>query len=335
MNIFLIPYTWARHLHLALVVGGAALLSWWVVLFAMVHLTWWSEAWDGGIFLGALAGSTAGASVLAEMSLRREAMWKRFVLPFAASALACTFAGLWFWVWTDLVGPRILSQAAAADLSDPSLVALRYRLLPFAAAGLSAAVGTVAVRRFVGFFTQIGAGLAAGLVAGACWYAFAYPGWKLGRSDLHFASAFASLGFGVMYGLGAWGIPDALYAGWLRVSSEHRHGRRIPIDGVDGGPRERFVGHFPRGLHLFLSADDGVQELHVSVAVDKEQRYRLRGLTLDPTWVRRFLETVDLRYDPRRAAPLETLLHSGDRIVLGKGKHRTVLEFLMLPREER
>lgn len=335
MNIFLIPYTWARHLHLALVVGGATLMAWWFVAFVFVHLAWWGEAWDGGLFLGALAGAAAGASVLAEVSLRREAIWKRVLLPLAAAALAATFAGLWYWVWTELVGPRIVPEDTVPDITDPSLVALRYRLLPFAAAGLSAAVGTVVVRRLVGFFTQIGAGLASGLVAAACWYAFADPLWRLGRGDLHYASAVASFMFGAVYGLGAWGIPDTLYAGWLRVASEHRHGRRIPIDGVDGAPRERFVGHFPRGLHLFLAADDGVQELHVSVAVDKEQRYRLRGLTLQPTWVRRFLETVDLRYDPRRAAPLETLLQSGDRITLGKGKHRTVIEFLMLPREER
>ena len=101
------------------------------------------------------------------------------------------------------------------------------------------------------------------------------------------------------------------------------------------------MGHFPRGLDLFVPIDDAfplesqVQELHLSLAVDSEQRYVARGLHLVPTIVRRFLERVDLRYDATRPAPLETRITSGDRIVLGQGREATELEFLMLPREER
>jgi hypothetical protein len=107
------------------------------------------------------------------------------------------------------------------------------------------------------------------------------------------------------------------------------------VDSIDGKPTERFVGHFTRGLDLFLPADDGVMEMHVSVAVDEAQRYTARGLSLQPTRVRRFLEGINLRYDPRRPAPLATQLSSGDRIELGEGAHQSELEFVMLPKEER
>ena len=90
-----------------------------------------------------------------------------------------------------------------------------------------------------------------------------------------------------------------------------------------------------RCLDVWLNAEGQVMELHLSVAVDGEQHYKARGLTLQPTVVRRFLERIDLRYDPRRPAPLETRLSSGDRVVLGQGDQATTLEFIMLPREER
>ena len=70
-------------------------------------------------------------------------------------------------------------------------------------------------------------------------------------------------------------------------------------------------------------------------AVDRRQRYWLRGLSLQPTLLRRFLERIDLRYDRTRPAPLETRLTSGDRIEIGDGARNAEIEFLMLPREER
>jgi len=52
--------------------------------------------------------------------------------------------------------------------------------------------------------------------------------------------------------------------------------------------------------------------------------------------VKRFLEKVDLRYDPRRPAPLETRLASGDRIRISTGQDAFAeLEFIMLPKEEK
>jgi hypothetical protein len=73
-------------------------------------------------------------------------------------------------------------------------------------------------------------------------------------------------------------------------------------------------------------------EMHLSVAVDEKQRYSARGLSLQPTRVQRFLERINLQYDPRRPAPLQTRLSSGDRIELGDSG--TELEFVMLPKEE-
>ena len=114
----------------------------------------------------------------------------------------------------------------------------------------------------------------------------------------------------------------------------NRFGRRIPIDAPERTAKERFVGHFPRGLDLFLPVDDGVQELHLSVTVDDKQRYTARGLSQHPTMVRRMLQRIDLRYDPRRPTPVETSLSSGDRIILGEGETRSEVEFILLPKEE-
>ena len=75
-------------------------------------------------------------------------------------------------------------------------------------------------------------------------------------------------------------------------------------------------------------------ELHASFVVDDAQNYAVRGLSVQPTVVKRFLERIDLRYDPRRPAPLETDLKMEDRILIGPNQE-TVVEFLMLPKEER
>ena len=154
-------------------------------------------------------------------------------------------------------------------------------------------------------------------------------------TDLYVSSLALSMLWGFLYGLLVWGIPTNLYAGWIRVMSAGRYGRRIPIDQPEGGFNERFVGHFPRGLDLFLEQQDGVSELHVAVVVDDDQHYFVRGLSQRPTLVRRFLEKVDLRYDPRRPAPLQTRLQSGDHLRIGDGQTHADLEFLMLPREEK
>lgn len=335
MNIFLIPYTWMRHFSVAFVCAAAALLAWWAVLTIAVLFPVWTVEWDGAMYISTLCASVAGASTLAEASLRRISLWKR-VLSTAGSAMVSGLLSLaGYWMWHGAIGPLLLPDELAADLSEPTLVSLRYRVAAFLFAGLQTGIGPLIFRKGAGFFAHMGAGVAAGLLAAAAWYVFGYPTSFIGLSDLYLASAAGAVVFGGSFGLLAWGIPDNLYAGWLRIVSETRHGRRIPIDGADGGVRERFVGHFPRGLDLFLPAEDGVMELHISVMVTRRQEYRARGLTLQPTLVRRFLERIDLRYDPRRAAPLETRLSSGDRFSLGPPADPTVVEFIMLPREER
>jgi hypothetical protein len=148
---------------------------------------------------------------------------------------------------------------------------------------------------------------------------------------LYWAGAASSLFFGFIFGFCTWAIPDSLYAGWLRVLSHNRFGHRVPIDAKQGGAKERFVGHYPNGLDLFLPYEDGVMELHVSVFVDSNQNYFIRGLSQQNTGVKRFLERFQLDYNELQPAPYETKVSSGDRIRIGDG---TEIEFIMLPREE-
>lgn len=331
MNIFLIPYTWMRHFSVAFVCAGAALLAWWVVLTLLTLGSPWPVSWDGPVYLGTLAAVTGGASILAESTLHRDGVIRRVWRTALAALISGVTSVLAYTIWTSVVGPAVLG----AEVGEATLVTLRYRLPAWIFAGIQASAGPIVLRKGKGFANHLGAGMAAGLLGGASWYALGMDTFLLGSGDLYRAGAGGALVFAGSFGLLAWGIPDSLYAGWLRVVTETRHGRRIPVDAPGGQARERFVGHFPRGLDLFLPAEDGVLEMHVSVMVDRQQRYRGRGLTLQPTLVRRFLERIDLRYDPRRPAPLETKLSSGDRLVLGPPESPTVLEFLMLPREER
>ena len=362
MNIFLVPYNPMRHLVVGLYCAGAGLLAWWLVLcFVVVSGPTWSPSMDGAIFLTAVGGAVAAASVLVETSLRRAAVWRRLLSTLIAAgvALGCAFVG--FWIWSSVLAPAVVApivrlciesfglfqvglsgeatpeqmrglvDAVSADIADPSLVSLRYRLGAFVCVGIATSIGALAARKGRGILNHLAAGLLAGLLAAAAWHVFN----TVVASDLYWAGAASAFTWGLVFGFFAWPLPDELYAGWQRVLSFERFGRRIPIDAPDGKPKERFTGHFPRGLDLYLSAEASVMEMHLSVAVDDQHRYFARGLSLAPTTVRRFLERVDLSYDPSRPAPLETRLSSGDRIMLGNGARVAELEFLMLPREER
>ena len=335
VNIFLIPFTSFRHVYPAIVTSAAGLFAWWLVLSWVVVIgpatgLSWGPMWDGPAYLGAVSASIAGASILSQGSLSRTGLAKRVSTSLGSAAISGSLAvGLYF-LWGAFA-----SSALSADAGDPTLVSLRYKLPAFVFAGLASGVGPAIFRRGEGLVDHLGAGLVAGMAAAAVWHLCSHYTLIWHGHDLFLASAMGAFTWGASFGLLAWGIPTNLYAGWLRVLSPQRFGRRIPVDAPGEGATERFVGHFPRGLDLWVDAGEGVQEIHLSIAVDKNQRYTARGLSQYPTQVKRFLESVDLRYDPRRPAPLETRLQSGDRITMGDGERSCKLEFVMLPREEK
>jgi len=332
VNIFLVPYTWLRHFQVALFTGAAAMVGWWLTLsWVVVMEPFWSIEFDGLIFLVTVVGMTAGSATLAEGSLRRLHPAWRLSRTLLSAAISGGLTGLWFLAWHNVTMPMVFPEEAAADYGDPSLVSLRYRIGIFVMAGLSAAIGPLIVRKGAYLLDHLVAGLACGLAGAAVWHLCNFTAFY----DLYLAGALGAGTLGAAFGFLCWGIPDELYAGWLRVLKGGRYSHRIPVDALDRTYKERFIGHFPRGLDLWLPVEEGVLELHASVVVDDEQKYKARGLTLHPVRVKRFLESIDIRYDPRRPAPLETRLNPGDRLVLGEGDQEVELEFLMLPREEK
>jgi hypothetical protein len=330
VNIFLIPYTWYRHLAMAFWCAAWGLMAWAAVLTLLVKFSLgWYPAMDGSVLICTLAGTIAFASIAGEAALRRRSVFQSSWRLLLATGLTVGLAMAGYWFWTEVFNRLIFSDQMAADSVDVSLVSLRYRIGVFVLAGVASGLGPMVLRRGAGWFNHLIGGAASGLAGGLIWHVLNYQGHG---SDLYFAGAGMGLGWGFVHGLLCWGIPNELYAGWLRVMSWNRYSRRIPVDALDGEPTERFVGHFTRGLDLFLPVEDEVMEMHLSVAVDEKQRYSARGLSLQPTRVQRFLERINLQYDPRRPAPLQTRLSSGDRIELGDSG--TKLEFVMLPKEE-
>jgi len=339
MNIFLVPHTWARHITAALVVGGAALINW--LLF--LHWIVWAGPTlqhygllptvgsEGTLFLASTAAVVAGSSLLVEHALRRSVWWKRLLLPLAAAALSFLIALMAVGVTTFIMRYVVTGSDVRPIVSDPSLVSLRYRLLTWIMCGIASGMGPLLVRKFKGLFVHGFGGMTAGGLAAAVWH---WLGYQI-LDDMYLSSGLACLTWGVVHGLFVWAVPSELYAGWIRVLSADRYAWRVPVDRIEGGPSERFVGHFPRGLDLHLKVEDGVAELHTSFVVDNDHHYAIRGLSQQPTMVKRLMESVDLRYDPRRPAPLETSLQMEDRIVMGAGKTTTEVEFLLLPKEER
>jgi len=366
MNIYLIPYTVARFGVVSSITTGAALAAWWVTLFGVVVIgpilhgmdLYWHQSMEGAALLCNIAFAVAFMSIFTEGSLRRRPMVFRFGYAVLAGIITLLLTLFAFGLWS-LVSPYLGTAAVRPVLADGSLVTLRYRLVPWACAGMASGFGPFAVRvaqevlarRFglgsdgvaavraptwAEWALQFGQHLCGGLVAGslcaAVWHAFGY--YSVLAGNLYLGAALGAATWGLMHGLLVWAIPDDMYAGWVRVLSSERFGLRIPVPHHDGSPAERFVGHFPRGLDLYLPAEKGVAELHVSFVVDDSHHYAVRGLSVQPTMVKRFLARIDLHYDPTRPAPLETDLQMEDRVIIGADQE-TEVEFLMLPKEER
>jgi hypothetical protein len=325
---------------MALWCASAGLLAWWAVLTGLVVVNLdWPPSWDGPILMVTVSVTVAVSSILGECALRRLPLWNRGIKVLLAAAISGGITLVYYFSWHALTS-LLLGGASLVDAEDPSLVSLTYRIGAFGMGGLGCGTGCLVVRKFVEPVSHLAGGLAAGLLGGVGWFVAGLPtdvvflGVVAPQKDLFLAGATMGVTWGFVFGLLAWSIPDELYVGWLRVLTPSRFGRRIPVDSPDRTAKERFIGHFPRGLDLFLPVEDGVQELHLSVVVDEKQRYQARGLSQQPTMVKRLLQRVDLRYDPRRPTPVETPLSSGDRILLGQGDQQAELEFLLLPKEE-
>jgi hypothetical protein len=368
VNIALIPYTARRHVVMGMLLAAAGLGAWWWTLFLVVvvnpllwdlfQLQFWSRT-EGWFYLGSIGTVVAFLSVFFEGTLRRRALgWRFFWSWFGAMV---TLSGISLGLPTvRWVLPLFTGELTDQLLSDPALLTLRYRLSLFLVLGVWSGVGPWCARRlhalvtrntryggrdgevappppgwaewFGILFSHVVGSVVAGLFAALAWHVPGYYDDLAG--DLYVASALAAATFGGIHGLLVWPIPDDLYAGWIRVLSYERYGLRIPIPHTDGSPAERFLGHFPRGLDLYMPAEAQVMELHTSFVMDRERGYAVRGLSISPTVVKRTLERIDLRYDVRRPAPLETQLRMEDRILLGPSGD-TEVEFLMLPKEER
>jgi len=339
MNIFLIPHTWIRHISPALIMGSAALIVWWLWLTYLVvygrtffdMFLLYNTGTHGSYFLASVAATLAFTTILQEGSLYRRPVFRRIGLAVAAGFFTWlyTLFSVWFVQW--IFWSIFVTEGMAGLYEDPSLTTLRYRILQWIAAGWCSSTGPMLVRRGEGFFNHFFGGIVSGGIGAAVWH---YCGYNLFQ-DYYLAPALGVFAWGFTYGLFVWPIPKDLYAGWIRVLSDHRYAYRIPIDHEDGTHSERFIGHFPRGLDLFLPVDKGVAELHMSVLVDDDHNYAVRGLSVWPTMTRRFLESIDLRYDPTRPAPLQTTLSSGDRMSMSDGVNTTHVEFVLLPKEER
>ena len=326
MNIRLVPYTWARHIHVALVVMAATLLGYWGLLaFCSFSGPFWSPTADLNVLLGVLGMGSGIGAVVVEGSLESKpgSWWRK-------SVFIAGFGGFWAAHLGAGLGARLTSMAvpgaSEAYAMAPVLSVLKYSLASFVFSGLAFGLlmgwwrkGSLNLYATVGVVCGLGSAMAWHLTAGIV--------------DLYVAAAAAAMAWGGAFGLLAWGVPGHLYSGWIRVLSGSRFGVRVRVDG-DGGASELVAGHYPRGMDLWLPAEEGVREMHLSVAVDEDQNYKARGLSLYPMRVKRSLEKLDLRYDPARPLPLETPLSSGDLLELGDGQAQTVLEFVMLPRQE-
>lgn len=335
------PVPWARHLWLPAATGAAGALGWWLSLQAVLWVGL-PAGLEGPAWLALVSCLVVGTALWADAVAVGRGVRRVFVLvalcvpACALSVSVCAGAG------TALAA----LAARGGALDQVGLVSLRGQILAFLLAGLGAgvwlAVGRLLPRLLARWWpdrslTDPTASWvvamehgAAGLVAGAAWggiwfVAGLYEG--LG-GDLFAAAAVGSATFGVLLGALAGNAPDEAWTPWLRVRRGPRMGMRVPLIDEDGRVVERFVGHYPRGMDLFLPFASGASEVHVSVTVDQRGDVVVRGHSIAPTTLARFLEAVDLAYDPASPAPVEAVLSPGDVVRLGSVE----LELLYLPR---
>ena len=83
MNIRLVPFTWARHIHAALVVMSATLLAYWGLLaFCALTDPFWTPSADLNVLLGVLGLGAGLGAVVVEGSLEPKSAgwWRKGVL---------------------------------------------------------------------------------------------------------------------------------------------------------------------------------------------------------------------------------------------------------------
>lgn len=371
MNIFLVPHNGTRHVAVAFLCGAVPLMIWWFLLnwivlagptlFGMGLL--WAPQTESVLLFTLMATGIAGVHISGECSLRRRALAWRVILPVLAGLLAGLLTLLFVFV-AELGIPYILgfNSGALRDMyADPSTATLRHRVLSWLIAGTSVGVSTLLVRVLWSFIGSLApmipesvknflevparpprvtlwmaaehliAGPASAMLGAGLWQILSH----IVIGDMYLASSLGFTLWGFTFGLVAWGVPSDLYAGWIRVLSAHRYGHRIPIDEPEGGVVERVLGHYPRGLDLWVGAEHGVAELHASFVRAADGAYTVRGLSQQPIVVKRSLEKVDLAYEASSPVPLETDLRMEDRVIIGPKGHQTIVEFIMLPKEER
>ena len=334
MNRSLTPYAWSRHVSEALIVCAWVVVAWWALVTFLIDLgpalgLVWHPWFDTYLYFGTFTAVIAGSSVATEQVHLRRPFAKRVVSTLIAAGIAMVVAVIGISVIRVITG-AVVSDGMRSLVESGALVTLRYTVLIWMWAGFATALGPLAVRKGASWRVQIGAGLVAALMAGAVWHTCT----RLLFFDLYYASVVGPLVWAFLYNSLAWPFPDQIYAGWIRVLSGPRAGHRIPV-GEGDQVIERIIGHYPRGLDLHLGANDGVAELHASVLRRADGSFAVRGLSQSPLLLKRMLERIDLRYDVRRPAPLESDLQMEDRLVLEHKQGTTSLEFLLLPRGDR
>ena len=91
LNIFLIPFTWHRHLVMGWWCAGAALIAWWLTQWWIIKVgVDWGPDGDGLLLLSSVGFLIAGANTLGELNLRRAAPWTRTW----RTAVSATITGL-------------------------------------------------------------------------------------------------------------------------------------------------------------------------------------------------------------------------------------------------